>query len=137
MTTAAIAASGVGSALTGDGSSRVPTQTLGQAEFLKLLVTQLTQQNPLQPIQDTEFIAQMAQFSALEQTKQMEQEVARLRASQDVVQANSLIGRFVQLDDGTSGQVAAVDLSGESPEIVVNGAAYALGSVLFVTAPVN
>ena len=137
MTTNVISATGAGSAVTDDSASRVPTQTLGQDAFLKLLVTQLTSQDPMHPMEDTQFISQMAQFSALEQTTQMEKQVSQLRTSQDVVQANNLIGRSVQLDDGTAGTVGAVDLSGTSPQIVVNGASYALSRVLLVSTPTS
>ena len=44
---------------------------MGQTEFLSLLVTQMRNQDPLKPVSDTEFIAQMAQFTSLEQTKEM------------------------------------------------------------------
>ena len=44
---------------------------LGKDEFMKILLVQLSTQDPLSPMQDTEFIAQMAQFSALEQMTQM------------------------------------------------------------------
>ena len=45
---------------------RIPKQTLGQDDFLQLLVTQLTQQDPMSPKSDSEFISQMASFSSLD-----------------------------------------------------------------------
>ncbi|WP_033541476.1 flagellar hook assembly protein FlgD [Planococcus sp. CAU13] len=44
-----------------------PQNTLGQDAFLKILVTQMKHQDPMEPLKDTEFIGQMAQFSSLEQ----------------------------------------------------------------------
>ena len=44
-----------------------PRQQLNQEDFLKLLTTQLSNQDPLKPMDDTQFIAQMAQFSSLQQ----------------------------------------------------------------------
>jgi len=52
-------------------ASRAVTNELGQDAFLKLLIAQLANQDPLNPMDDREFIAQMAQFSALEQMTQM------------------------------------------------------------------
>ena len=60
---------------------RVPSKTMGQTEFLSLLVTQMRNQDPLKPVSDTEFIAQMAQFTSLEQTKEMGSDVQELRQS--------------------------------------------------------
>ena len=125
-----------------DGSSRVPVQTLGQDDFLKLIVEQLRQQDPLKPATDIEFIGQMAQFSALEQAKATQTDVAGLRSDQQLLQANSLIGRTVALVDGegtlVSGTVSGVAVVNTVPNIVVNGQAYELGTLLSVVqAPVN
>ena len=120
-------------------ATRLPTQMLGQDDFLKLLVAQLSAQDPMNPQKDTEFIAQMAQFSALEQTRSMQTDISGLRADQQVVQANSMIGRTVALQgtDGASvsGVVSGVTLATGNPQIIVNGKAYALSSLLGVTAP--
>jgi len=110
----------------GDTASRLPMRVLGQDDFLNLLVTQLKMQDPLNPKQDTEFIAQMAQFSALEQSKAMQQDMAAL-------QANSLIGRAVEVNnqDGTTtqGVVSAVQIVAGTPQLIIDGEAFALSQV--------
>jgi flagellar basal-body rod modification protein FlgD len=53
-------------------------EQLGRDAFLQLLVTQLAHQNPLQPQADGEFIAQLAQFSSLEQLTQMQNTLERI-----------------------------------------------------------
>jgi flagellar basal-body rod modification protein FlgD len=118
-------------------SSRLPVKTLGQDDFLKLLVKQMTSQDPLNPTSDTEFIAQMAQFSTLEQTKSMEADMAGLRTQEQLLQANSLIGRAVnlQIDPGSplvSGIVSGVLIDAGTPKIVVNGASYDLNQLVGV-----
>lgn len=117
-------------------AGRVPAKTLGQEDFLKLLVTQLTQQNPLNPVTDMDFIAQMAQFSALEQTKGMQRDIGQLRAEQQVLQANALIGRVVELQDDqgvlTSGIVSGVVVEAGTPKLFVEGRAWELSRVLSI-----
>lgn len=109
-------------------SSLTGGQTLNQADFLKLLVTQMTSQDPLNPQSDTAFAAQLAQFSALQQSQSMAQNMANS-------QANSLIGRTVSVtnpNDSTqqdSGVVSGVQMVSGQPEILVNGALYALNQV--------
>jgi flagellar basal-body rod modification protein FlgD len=122
-------------------ASRIPVRTLGQDDFLKLLVAQLNAQDPMNPQRDTEFVAQMAQFSALEQTRTMQSDIAGLRSEQQILQANGLIGRTVALQgaDGSvvTGVVNGLRLEKGAPRIVVNGETYALGQMLGVTVPPN
>jgi flagellar basal-body rod modification protein FlgD len=109
-------------------AERMPTQKLGQDEFIKILVTQLRSQDPLNPQKDTEFIGQMAQFSALESTKSMQAEIQGLRA-------NALIGQKVEINDGelnVIGEVTSVDSIKGELKIIVNGLPYSLSDVVRV-----
>lgn len=118
-------------------SSRLPVRTLGQDDFLKLVVAQLTSQDPLNPQKDTEFIAQMAQFSQLEQAKTMQNDIAGLRSDQAFLQANALLGRGVELQDAqgaiTRGTVTSVQFSGGTPMIVVNGQPHYLREIVSIS----
>ena len=121
---------------------RLPIQTLGQDDFLKLLVTQMTSQDPLNPQKDTEFIAQMAQLSALEQSKAMQSDMAKLRADQQVLQATALLGQTVRLEVGdgatVQGVVNGVQIVAGTPKLMVGGTAYDLSQVIMVTpTPLN
>ena len=117
-------------------SSRVPSQTLDQDDFLRLVVAQMVNQDPLKPQADTQFIAQLAQFTVLEQTKSMQAELARLRTEQQLLQANALLGRVVALQDAQGalieGPVSAVLVTDGTPQIVVHGRPYALSALLRV-----
>lgn len=118
---------------------RVPTQQLGQSDFLRLLLVKLTSQDPMNPEKDSEFIAQMAQFSSLEQAKVMQADLAAMRAQQQLLQANALIGQTVQLqaDEETiaAGVVSGVSLEAGTPRLLVGGEAYDLGQVLTIAGP--
>lgn len=116
--------------------SRIPIRTLGQEDFLKLLVTQLTTQDPLSPKEDTQFISEMATFSSLEQSKAMQADLAQMRADQQVLRASSLLGRTVevQVDESTrtSGLVSAVHMEAGTPSVVVGDAIYGLNQVRLI-----
>ena len=109
---------------------RTPIKTLGQSDFLKLLVAQMTQQDPLNPKSDLEMIPQMVSFTELEQSKSMQDDIAQLRAEQQLLQANSLLGRTVEIQDESkatvTGQVTAVQMEEGTPKLVVNGKEYEL-----------
>lgn len=70
------------------------TDTLGKDQFLSILVTQLRNQDPMQPMQDKDFIAQMAQFTSVEQLMNMATELSLLR--QNIGSASSLIGKTIE-----------------------------------------
>jgi flagellar basal-body rod modification protein FlgD len=118
-------------------SARTPKNELGQDDFLKLLVTKMSAQDPMNPQADTDFIAQMAQFSSLEQAKSMTTDMDTLRAQQQVLTANGLIGRNVTVtkSDHTqaSGMVTGVSVDSGSPQVVINGAKYSLDSVTSIS----
>lgn len=121
------------------GPLRAPKQVLGQEDFLKLLTVQMTKQDPLKPMEDTAFIAQMAQFSSLEQMNSLTRDFAIMRADQQLTTAGNLIGREVTLDDGESfvtGLVEAVDSTAEEGvSIVVGGRSYDLSTVRRISTP--
>jgi flagellar basal-body rod modification protein FlgD len=94
---------------------------LGKQDFLKLLMAQLANQDPMKPMDDTQMIAQMAQFSALEETQQLRQIIQQSSNMSTVVQAGALIGKYIQAGqaDGSliSGKVDSINL--ESTDGVV------------------
>lgn len=117
----------------GTGNSTTPTNKtndLGKDDFLKLLVAQLQSQDPLNPMEDKEFISQMAQFTSLEQMKNVSNAV-------QITQATSYIGKQVTWDDDTgeqqTGVVKAVRIVGGEPKIVVGDQTIALAKVTSVT----
>jgi flagellar basal-body rod modification protein FlgD len=68
---------------------------LGRDQFMRLLVTQMRNQNPLDPIQDAEFIAQLAQFSSLEGIEKLNTSFGDMLALQQITQGSNLIGKSV------------------------------------------
>ncbi|MDR2134616.1 MAG: flagellar hook assembly protein FlgD [Treponema sp.] len=110
---------------------RVPRQNLGKDDFLKILITQLSYQDPTAPMEDKEFIAQMAQFSSLEQMTSMAADFAKLTAMITGTEASSALGKSVELLEGeelVQGTVKAVT-RGETPQVLVNGVFYAWDQV--------
>lgn len=96
--------------------------------FLKILAGQIKGQNPLEPMKDTEFIAQMAQFSQLEQMTNLAKDMKALALSGQLSQGASLIGKNVTyLPEGApapiSGTVESLRVSGDGRQmsLVVNG----------------
>jgi len=106
--------------------TRQPQQNLGRDDFLKILIQQLKYQDPTAPMQDKEFIAQMAQFSTLEQMTGMAKDFAKLTAIISGSDASSSLGKTVEIAEGerlVQGMVQAVT-RGEIPQVLVNGIFY-------------
>jgi flagellar basal-body rod modification protein FlgD len=116
--------------------SSLPVQTLGQSDFLKLLVTQMSSQDPMNPQSDTDFIAQVAQFSTLEATQSMQSSMSQIQSSQQLTQANGLLGKTVSVQDNqgltVQGTVSSVQIQAGTPQLIINGQQYSLGQVLSV-----
>jgi flagellar basal-body rod modification protein FlgD len=105
---------------------KMPNQSLGKDDFLKILITQLSHQDPTAPMEDKEFIGQMAQFSTLEQMSGMAADFGRLADLLARGEAVSSLGHSVEILEGdriVQGTVRAVT-RGASPEVLVNGVYY-------------
>jgi flagellar basal-body rod modification protein FlgD len=107
---------------TGAKSTR-NTSELGKDEFLNLLTTQLRYQDPLKPIEDKEFISQMAQFSSLEQMQNMSKAFTDTKAfamiGKEIIATLKEDGSFT--NNNVTGLVSSVKLSGEGAILIVDG----------------
>ena len=115
---------------------RKPKQELGKDDFMQLLVAQLTHQDPTSPMEDTQFVAQMAQFSSLEQLANMNQSFGTLNRLIGDSSAVNVVGKQVDIEQ-SSGTVSGTIMAatrGENPQIQVNGKWYAWSDVQTVYA---
>ncbi len=104
---------------------------LGKDDFLKILLTQLSHQDPTQPLEDKEFIAQMAQFSTLEQITNLSTEMTRIAQHFQKNEAISLLGKIVEIVSGENvvkGKVEKIK-GGDIQQVFVGGKYYDYQSV--------
>lgn len=116
------------------GQVKNDSSQMGKDEFLKLLVTQLKNQDPLKPMDNKEFIAQTAQFTSLEQMKNMNSNLKNLMKMQNLSQVSGLVNQRVKVLDSDSGQeitgtIEKVKMADTGPKLVIDGKGYDLGSV--------
>ncbi len=105
---------------TGDASITRQVRELDKDAFLKLLIAQLRNQDPMNPIEDKDFIAQLATFSSLEQMQKLNTANEKAGQSQAAAQAVALIGRqvdfaSVDFDMPMYGEVTSVVFEGGAP----------------------
>lgn len=106
-------------------------QSLGQNEFLTLLTTQLKNQDPLSPMDNEAFVAQLAQFATVSGITEMNGSLAKLSATQARSSAANWLDRIVTGPDGQSARVTSVQL-GEDNSLTLGlegGATLALAQV--------
>lgn len=107
-------------------NGRKASQELGKDDFLKLLLTQLSHQDPTSPMDNNEFIAQMAQFSSLEQINNMSTSFSKMAALLNSSDAVNTIGKEVEINAGdiTVRGVVQAATRGANPQVQVNGMLY-------------
>jgi flagellar basal-body rod modification protein FlgD len=115
---------------------RKTSNVLGKDDFLKLLITQLQNQDPTSPMENTEFIAQMAQFSSLEQMTNMSSSFSKMAAYISSSEATATLGKTVELDIGDTNITGIVEgaTRGENPQVLVNGMYYSMDKIKAVYA---
>ncbi len=87
--------------------SEAARDELGKDAFFELLTTQLKHQDPLEPMDNTQFISQMAQFSSLEQMSNVNENLSKYLQSQSISDGASLIGKTVETIDSETGEIIA------------------------------
>lgn len=103
-------------------------QTLNASDFLQLLTTELQNQDPTQPMDDTQSVAQLAQFSALQATNELNSSFQNFQSNFGVLQSSSLIGKNVTVDvsdssgnsSSVSGTVSAIQVQNGQPYFTMN-----------------
>jgi flagellar basal-body rod modification protein FlgD len=114
---------------------------LGMDQFLKLLTTQLANQDPLEPMKDTDFIAQMASITSLEQMTKFTNVLEGSLKDQYAVASQAFLGKDVTINNTTgteiTGRVDAVEKAGSDVKITVNGVSYDIKDVLKVELPTS
>jgi len=133
-TTAATAASGM------FGTAGSPTGAAGNADkemFLQLLVAQMRYQDPMNPTDSSQFLAQSAQFTALEKMQDVADQTSALFSAQMAFGASGLIGKQVSWIDSDgvtqSGSVSGVTFGSTGPVLDINGNNIPIVDVVTVT----
>lgn len=120
----------VGSVLNQQDAGSTKQSTINQEDFIKLFLSQLQFQDPLEPVDNREFLAQLAQFSNLEQVRQTTQNTEGLLVMSSSSQALALLNRTVEVSGqsgSTTGVINAVSFTSAGPELSVQTSA---GTVL-------
>ena len=113
-------------------------QELGQDMFLQLMMEQLKYQDPLEPMDNTEFLTQQAQFTQVSSLQSLQKTSESIQSSLESCiqysQISSMMGNKVLIkgdnDTEITGTVEAVNFNGNSPSVVVNGKEYPINNVI-------
>ena len=112
-----------------ESSSAINSASNIQMDYMKLLVTQLKNQNPLEPLDNNEMASQLAQFSQLQQLESMNSNFAKVLAGTERDYANSLIGKEISF--GSENETGDRDIASGIVEEVINNVD---GEIILVTA---
>jgi len=118
---------GGGSQAGGSATPNASTQAtdafgLSFDQLLKIVLTQLTYQDPLKPMDNFQFVSQLAQFSQIQQSQEMVESLATLARAQATNQAAALLGKVVDINAGAgilSGEVTAISFEGGRPTLTI------------------
>jgi len=96
---------------------------IGIQDFLKILVAQLGNQDPLKPMDNQEFVTQLAQFTSLQQTQEMNDKLGSLLTAQASMQSVGLLGKTIdvtsQTSGNTTGKVTALSFVSGEPRLTI------------------
>jgi flagellar basal-body rod modification protein FlgD len=125
----------VGSTTSTSATSTASASSLDYSAFLKLFIAQLKNQDPTQPMDSSQFVAQLATFSQVEQAYSTNSKLDSLLTSNSLSIADQVIGRTVTSADGSvSGKVASVKItSSGAVATLADGSTVTLGAGVTIT----
>ncbi|TXH77765.1 MAG: flagellar hook capping protein [Lysobacteraceae bacterium] len=112
----------IGGTFNAQDTNALSNNNINQEQFIRLFLTQLRFQDPMEPVDNREFLSQLAQFTALEQSRQTSQNTTDLLSMNSSGQAVSLLNRQVEvagLGAPFSGRVIAVSFTQNGPQLSV------------------
>ena len=116
-------------------TKKTGTSEMDQNAFLQLLMAQLKYQDPMKPLDNSQFVAQQAQFTQISELQKLNKSVA---ASNQIMEASSLIGKQVGLTDPNntnniiSGVVDAAKIDSTGASVIIQGNSYPLANVISI-----
>jgi flagellar basal-body rod modification protein FlgD len=122
-------------------TSSLNKEGLGKEDFLKLLVTQLQNQDPLEPMDNKDLVLQLSQFSTLEQTQNLNENFSAFLGISNMGTAGSLIGKEVSYHDAenemqlTTGTVEKVVIDSNQVALEINGKQVPLAYITSIGEP--
>ncbi|MBC8724602.1 flagellar hook capping protein [Paraburkholderia sp. 31.1] len=105
-----------------DVGNRIDSIGLDMQSLLQIILTQLTYQDPLKPVDNFEFVSQLAQFTSLEQTRQITDKIDDLLSVQSATQTLGLLGHNVDVQTDTallSGIVKSLSFKDSQPQLTI------------------
>ncbi|MCE1246490.1 MAG: hypothetical protein LWY06_07600 [Firmicutes bacterium] len=118
-----------GMGATSKGSTTSSTSSTGSNDFIKLLLSQITNQNPLEPMDNSTMVTQLAQFQMVEKMGDLDDKVGSLLSYQNMMNSINLMGKKVTILNTTGGStikgtVEGIKMTNGTPTVVVNGTSY-------------
>ncbi len=112
------------------------SNTLNYNDFLKLMIAQMKNQDPLNPTDSTQYMSQIAQFSAVEQSINTNSKLDQLLVNSNISQASTMIGLVLKAPDGTTGTIQSVRIdSSGSTAILTTGKEVPIGAGVTIGYP--
>ncbi|UAA37586.1 flagellar hook capping protein [Paraneptunicella aestuarii] len=105
-----------------DSGQELSNNAINQEDFIRLFLAQLTNQDPLEPVDNSQFLAQMAQFTSLEQTRLMNESLSNMLTMESSAQGLQLLGQSVQVINGNSlfdGSVEGISFNSSGVHLTV------------------
>lgn len=112
----------IGNVLNSSSSSALNNTIMDQEDFIKLFLSELNFQDPLEPVDNKEFLAQMAQFANIEQTRQSSENIENLVLLNSTQQSVGLLGKNVQIvvdNRALAGEVIAVNFQNDGAALTL------------------